>query len=62
MSNEHLFRGRVDRREFLTLGVGVFVALSMPRAMRNSSPPLTLLVSMMYPRSAPVNWITVSIT
>lgn len=34
MSNEHLFRGRVDRREFLTLGVGVFVALSMPRAMR----------------------------
>jgi len=36
----------IDRREFLTLGMGVFVALSLPRALRHYSP--------LYKRSVPL--------
>lgn len=38
MSNEAFGRGPLDRREFLTLGMGVFVALSVPRALRRRTP------------------------
>jgi len=34
MSSDPFLRRHPDRREFLTLGMGVFVALSLPRALR----------------------------
>jgi thiamine biosynthesis lipoprotein len=37
MSDNPLLRRRPDRREFLTVGVGVFVALSLPVALRRHS-------------------------
>lgn len=38
MSTDKTRRRDIDRREFLTLGMGVFVALSLPRALRHYSP------------------------
>jgi thiamine biosynthesis lipoprotein len=37
MSSDPFLRRNPDRREFLTMGVGVFVALSLPRALRRHS-------------------------
>jgi len=34
MSSDPFLRRHPDRREFLTMGIGVFVALSLPRALR----------------------------
>src|SRR5450759_6010611 len=34
MSSDPFLRRHPDRREFLTLGMGVFVVLSLPRALR----------------------------
>lgn len=38
MSNDPYVHRHLDRREFLTLGMGVFVALSLPRALLRHSP------------------------
>ena len=38
MSNEAVVRRHPDRREFLTIGTGVFVALSIPVALRRRTP------------------------
>ena len=38
MSTEFFFRHRPDRREFLTIGMGMFVALSLPVALRRHVP------------------------
>lgn len=38
MASDPLLRRHPDRREFLTLGVGVFVALSLPAALRRRTP------------------------
>jgi thiamine biosynthesis lipoprotein len=37
MSSDPFLRRHPDRREFLTVGMGVFVALSLPRALRRHS-------------------------
>lgn len=37
MSSDPFLRRHPDRREFLTMGIGVFVALSLPRALRRHS-------------------------
>ena len=37
MSSDPFLRRHPDRREFLTMGIGVFVALSLPRAVRRHS-------------------------
>ena len=37
MSSDPFLRRHPDRREFLTMGMGVFVALSLPRALRRHS-------------------------
>ena len=38
MSSDQFLRRHPDRREFLTMGMGVFVALSLPRALWRHSP------------------------
>ena len=38
MSSDQFLRRHPDRREFLTLGMGVFVALSLPRALWRHTP------------------------
>jgi len=38
MSDERSMRWRPDRREFLTIGTGLFVALSLPAALRRRTP------------------------
>ncbi|MCR4341436.1 MAG: FAD:protein FMN transferase, partial [Gemmatimonadaceae bacterium] len=38
MARDTIFRRHPDRREFLTIGVGVFVALSLPASLRRYTP------------------------
>ncbi|MBE3032301.1 MAG: hypothetical protein IMZ74_03770, partial [Actinobacteria bacterium] len=47
MSSDPFLRPHPDRREFLTLGMGVFVALSLPRALRRHASLVKRTVQLM---------------
>ncbi len=47
MSSDQFLRRHPDRREFLTIGIGVFVALSLPRALWRHSPLVKRTVPLM---------------
>jgi thiamine biosynthesis lipoprotein len=47
MSSDQFLRRHPDRREFLTIGMGVFVALSLPRALLRHTPLVKRTVPLM---------------
>lgn len=47
MSSDQFLRRHPDRREFLTIGIGVFVALSLPQALWRHSPLVKRTVPLM---------------
>lgn len=47
MERDPILRRHLDRREFLTIGVGVFVALSLPAALRRYTPLVRRTIPLM---------------